>query len=83
MGDKQFMKSQIRTKLNEGFDCLKMKIGAIDFETELALVQSIRKNLMPKPLRFVLMQMVLFLSLKLWKSSSVCQIMNYIRLSNL
>ena len=38
-----------------------MKIGAIDFETELALIQSIEKNLMPKPLRFVLMQMVLFL----------------------
>lgn len=44
MGDKQFMKSQIRTKLDEGFDCLKMKIGAIDFETELALIQSIRKE---------------------------------------
>lgn len=44
MGDKQFMKSQIRTKLNQGFDCLKMKIGAIDFETELALIKSIRKE---------------------------------------
>jgi o-succinylbenzoate synthase len=44
MGDKQYMKSQIRTKLDAGFDCLKMKIGAIDFETELALIQSIRKE---------------------------------------
>ena len=83
MGDKQFMKSQIRTKLDEGFDCLKMKIGAIDFETELALIQSIRKEFDAKTIDFVLMQMVLFLSLMLWKSSSVCQIMNYIRLSNL
>ena len=44
IGDKQFIKSQIRTKLDAGFDCLKMKIGAIDFETELALIQSIRKE---------------------------------------
>ena len=44
MGDKAFMKQQIREKLAAGFQCLKMKIGAIDFETELELLKSIRKE---------------------------------------
>ncbi len=44
MGDKIFMNEQIEQKLEEGFSTLKMKIGAIDFETELKLLQSIRKR---------------------------------------
>ncbi len=44
MGDKEFMKSQIQEKLDAGFDCIKMKIGAIDFEVELDLLKSIRSN---------------------------------------
>ncbi len=44
MGDKAFMKSQIEDKLKEGFDCIKMKIGAIDFETELELLSFIRSQ---------------------------------------
>ncbi|MDP4600420.1 MAG: o-succinylbenzoate synthase [Polaribacter sp.] len=44
MGDKDFMKSQIKEKLVAGFSCIKMKIGAIDFETELSLLKSIRKE---------------------------------------
>ncbi|MEM6717795.1 MAG: o-succinylbenzoate synthase [Bacteroidota bacterium] len=44
MGDESFMKSQIKDKLAEGFSCIKMKIGAIDFETELNLLKSIRKE---------------------------------------
>jgi o-succinylbenzoate synthase len=47
MGDEDFMKSQIKDKLEQGFDCIKMKIGAIDFETELKLLQSIRKEFSP------------------------------------
>lgn len=47
MGDENFMKSQIREKLETGFDCIKMKIGAIDFETELSLLRSIRKEFSP------------------------------------
>lgn len=42
MGDKIFMKSQIKEKLSTGFTCIKMKIGAIDFDTELELLTSIR-----------------------------------------
>lgn len=44
MGDKVFMKQQISEKLKDGFRCIKMKIGAIDFKTELELLKSIRKN---------------------------------------
>lgn len=44
MGDKAFMKSQITEKLGTGFSCIKMKIGAIDFDTEMELLTSIRKE---------------------------------------
>ena len=42
MGEKQFMKQQIKSKIEAGFSCIKMKIGAIDFKTELELLKSIR-----------------------------------------
>ena len=44
MGEEEFMKQQIQEKLRQGFSCIKMKIGAIDFETELKLLKSIRKE---------------------------------------
>ncbi|MBV1922422.1 MAG: o-succinylbenzoate synthase [Flavobacteriaceae bacterium] len=44
MGDKRFMKEQILDKIKQGFHCIKMKIGAIDFSTELELLKSIRKE---------------------------------------
>ncbi|PHS03930.1 MAG: o-succinylbenzoate synthase [Kordia sp.] len=44
MGEERFMKQQIREKLDQGFSCIKMKIGAIGFETELKLLKSIRKE---------------------------------------
>jgi len=44
MGHQSFMKQQIKDKLEEGFSCIKMKIGAIHFEEELALLKSIRKE---------------------------------------
>ena len=44
MGNKVEMKTRIREKLNDGFNCLKMKIGAIDLEDELELLGSIRKE---------------------------------------
>ncbi len=42
MGERAFMKSQIDRKLKEGFTCVKMKIGAIDFQEELNLLKYIR-----------------------------------------
>ncbi len=44
MGEKEFMKSQIEEKIAAGFSCIKMKIGAIDFQEELNLLKSIRKE---------------------------------------
>lgn len=44
MGNETFMKQQIQEKLKLGFNCLKMKIGAIDFESEIKLLKTIRKN---------------------------------------
>jgi len=44
MGDQAFMKQQISDKLKQGFNCIKMKIGAIDFKTEIKLLKSIRKE---------------------------------------
>ncbi|WP_434037782.1 o-succinylbenzoate synthase [Formosa sp. 4Alg 33] len=44
MGSAQYMKAQIREKLDAGFNCIKMKIGAIDFQTEIDLLNSIRKE---------------------------------------
>lgn len=48
MGDKEFMKSQIHDKLNSGFKVIKLKIGAIDFDTEIGLLDSIRKDFSAK-----------------------------------
>jgi len=44
MGEKQFMFEQIKQKLELGFDCVKLKIGAIDFEEELDLLKYIRSQ---------------------------------------
>lgn len=44
MGTEAFMREQIREKLNAGFSTLKLKIGAIDFESEISLLKSIRKE---------------------------------------
>lgn len=47
MGDEAFMKQQIEEKLAQGFSCLKLKIGAIDFKKELQLLGFIRENFTP------------------------------------
>jgi o-succinylbenzoate synthase len=44
MGDEDFMKQQIEAKIKEGYNCIKLKIGAIDFDKELALLHFIRAN---------------------------------------
>lgn len=48
MGDKKFMLDQITQKLEEGFHCLKMKIGAINFDTEIFVLESIRNKYSPE-----------------------------------
>lgn len=44
MGTEAFMQQQIREKLAAGFSTLKLKIGAIDFESEISLLKSIRNE---------------------------------------
>ena len=44
MGDEAFMKAQIEDKIAQGFKCIKLKIGAIDFDRELDLLRFIRTN---------------------------------------
>lgn len=44
MGTEAFMRQQIGEKLDAGFSTLKLKIGAIDFEAEITLLKSIRKE---------------------------------------
>ncbi len=44
MGDYVAMYQQIEEKLQAGFRCVKLKIGAIDFEEELSLLKRIRRD---------------------------------------
>lgn len=44
MGEEAYMKEQIEEKLAQGFNCIKLKIGAIDFQKELDLLSLIREN---------------------------------------
>jgi o-succinylbenzoate synthase len=43
MGTSSFMINQIKDKIEQGFKCLKIKIGAINFEQEIEILKSIRK----------------------------------------
>lgn len=50
MGNEKFMREQITKKLEEGFSCLKMKVGALDFEKELEMLKGIREKFDPTQL---------------------------------
>ncbi len=42
MGNPSFMREQIDSKLAAGYNCLKLKIGAIDFDQEIEILREIR-----------------------------------------
>ena len=44
MGDADYMRRQVAQKIDEGYDCIKLKVGGIDFEQEKAILSSIRKE---------------------------------------
>lgn len=44
MGNYEKMLARMEEKLNAGFKCIKLKIGAIDFDSELDLVKKIRER---------------------------------------
>ncbi|MDM9631890.1 o-succinylbenzoate synthase [Robiginitalea aurantiaca] len=50
MGDIGFMKAQIADRLKQGFTCLKLKIGALNFEEELRMLSEIRSEFGPADL---------------------------------
>lgn len=50
MGDYDTMLSRIETKLQDGYNCIKLKIGAINFEEEIALLKYIRSAFSPEKL---------------------------------
>ncbi len=50
MGDANFMSKQISEKLDQGFRCIKLKIGAIDFDTEIILLKKLRNEFPPDEL---------------------------------
>ncbi|MFN8673441.1 MAG: o-succinylbenzoate synthase [Candidatus Sericytochromatia bacterium] len=44
MDSKENMKEQIKNKIENGFKCIKIKVGSLSFEDELDLLKEIRKN---------------------------------------
>lgn len=44
MGNYEYMFRQIKEKIEKGFECIKLKIGAIDFEEEFELLKYIRSQ---------------------------------------
>ena len=44
MGDFDKMVERIHVKIKEGFKCIKLKIGAIDWDKELEMIRLIRRN---------------------------------------
>ena len=47
MGDEDFMLEQLDYRIRSGFDCIKIKIGALDFDTELRFIENLRKRFPP------------------------------------
>jgi o-succinylbenzoate synthase len=48
MGNKAFMEEQINQRIKDGFSCIKLKIGALNFNKELSLLKSIRERFTPE-----------------------------------
>lgn len=44
MGNREFMQKQIREKISAGYHCIKLKVGALDFDTELEIIAGIRRQ---------------------------------------
>ncbi len=44
MGTSEFMAQQMKEKVEAGYNCIKMKVGAIDFDKEMELLTNIRSQ---------------------------------------
>ena len=50
MGGKEQMIERLKEKIEQGFKCIKVKIGGIDFDDELALLRAVRRAFGPETL---------------------------------
>lgn len=50
MGSREEMLSRMDEKVEQGFRCIKLKIGAIDFDSELSMVRMLRQRFSPSTL---------------------------------
>lgn len=48
MGNKAYMQEQVQDKIDMGYSCIKLKIGAINFQEELDIIKSIRNKFTAK-----------------------------------
>lgn len=44
MGDMDFMMDQVNTKISQGFSCIKLKVGGLDFDRECDILHYIRRR---------------------------------------
>ncbi len=44
MGEEDFMLDQLDIKIKTGFKCIKMKVGALDFDTEIRFLETLRQK---------------------------------------
>ncbi len=44
MSDTETMYEQAKKKIEDGFDCIKLKIGALEFDEEVKIIEKIRKD---------------------------------------
>ena len=51
MGNESEMQQQLEEKISSGFNCVKLKIGAIDFDKELQLLRYIRQHFSAKEIQ--------------------------------
>ncbi|VAW29363.1 O-succinylbenzoate synthase [hydrothermal vent metagenome] len=50
MGESELMLKRLKEKLKSGFTCIKLKIGALNFEDEIRLLEMVRKKYTPSEL---------------------------------
>lgn len=82
MGDKPTMRARIDDKLAHGFKVLKLKIGGIDFESELDLLRYVRSVYSPGALRSVLMPTGVLLRRMPWNALAGFPDLRYTLLSS-
>ncbi|MFQ5752548.1 MAG: o-succinylbenzoate synthase [bacterium] len=51
MAEFETMLTQVRRRIAAGFDCIKLKVGALDFDSECELLKEIRKRFAPSQIQ--------------------------------